>query len=229
MKRETKAEKEKRIKEILRRLEEYYKDAKPALHYDNPFELLIAVMLSAQCTDKRVNVVTDELFKQYNSPKAIAELGGEQLEPLIRSCGLSKTKSKNIALTCQMLLDEYDGLVPKQIDVLQTLPGVGRKTANVVASVAFGVPAIAVDTHVFRVSNRLGLVKANNVTMAEKQLMEQIPEQKWSQAHHWLIWHGRQFCTARAPKCEECFVSDCCAEFLGLIPRDAWRGTKGVK
>lgn len=229
MKRETKIEKDRRLEEILRRLEEHYQDAKPALHYDNPFELLIAVMLSAQCTDKRVNVVTEELFKQYNSPKAIVALGSEQLEPFIRSCGLSKTKSKNIVLTCQKLLDEYDGRVPDKIELLQTLPGVGRKTANVVASVAFGVPAIAVDTHVFRVSNRMGLVKANNVTVAEKQLMERIPEQKWSQAHHWLIWHGRALCTARAPKCEECFVSDCCAQFIGLIPKDQWRETKGAK
>lgn len=211
MRKETKKAKEERLCEGLRRLEAHYGEAKPALHYQNPFELLVAVMLSAQCTDKRVNVVTNELFQHYKTPEEMAALSAEELEPMIRSCGLSKTKSKNIVTTSKILVEEYDSCVPEDIATLQTLPGVGRKTANVVASVAFGVPAIAVDTHVFRVSNRIGLAEASNVLNTEKELMQRIPKEKWSQAHHWLIWHGRNFCTARAPKCDVCFLPDVCA------------------
>lgn len=216
MKKEGKRARKERLEEVLRRLEDYYGDAKPALHYATPFELLIAVILSAQCTDKRVNVVTDELFKEYNTPQKIADLGENGLEPMIRSCGLSKSKAKNIVKTCQLLISKYNAEVPKDIQTLQTLPGVGRKTANVVASVAFDVPAIAVDTHVFRVSNRLGLAEAKNVIETEKQLMENIPMEKWSKAHHWLIWHGRNFCTARNPKCASCFLIDLCPYAMDL-------------
>lgn len=229
MKKESKKEKKERLNILLERLEAYYGEAKPALHYATPFELLIAVMLSAQCTDKRVNVVTTELFKKYNTPESMARLSAEELEPMIRSCGLSKTKAKNIVHTCQLLMDEYESNVPETVQELQKLPGVGRKTANVVASVAFGVPAIAVDTHVYRVSNRTGLAHASTVTVTEEQLMEVIPMEKWSQAHHWLIWHGRNFCTARQPKCHDCFINDVCAENIGLIPKDQWRPKKGAK
>ena len=204
-----------RQKEILHRLKEHYGDARPALHYRTPFELLIAVMLSAQCTDVRVNMVTDELFTQYNTPQSLLTLSQPQLKEKIRSCGLSETKSKNILTTCHMLLDQFHGEVPGDIQQLQTLPGVGRKTANVVASVAFGVPAIAVDTHVFRVSNRLGLAQASTVEKTERQLMETIPKDQWSQAHHWLIWFGRQVCMARKPHCDTCFLFDLCADKLG--------------
>lgn len=204
-----------RQKEILRRLDEHYGDAKPALHYRTPFELLIAVMLSAQCTDVRVNIVTDALFLEYNTPEKMLSLTQEELQDKIRSCGLSATKSKNILATCRILLTDFDGEVPHDIDALQTLPGVGRKTANVVASVAYNIPAIAVDTHVFRVSNRLGLADATTVEKTELQLMEAIPKDEWSKAHHWLIWFGRQMCTARKPHCEECYLFDLCALQLG--------------
>jgi endonuclease III len=217
---ESKKARTERQEEILHRLEAHYGDAKPALHFRSPFELLIAVMLSAQCTDVRVNLVTNELFKSYNTPETILTLSQPELKEKIRSCGLSETKSKNILATCHRLLSEFSGEVPGDIDSLQTLPGVGRKTANVVASVAFGVPAIAVDTHVFRVSNRLGLAQANTVEKTEKQLMEVIPKDTWSRAHHWLIWFGRQVCAARRPKCESCFLSDVCADWLGLRPAE---------
>jgi len=209
--REGKARKKARQAEILRRLEEHYPNAKPALVYSTPFELLVAVMLSAQCTDVRVNMVTEELFKRYSTPEQFAALTPEELLPLIKSCGLGPSKSKNIIVTSKELVENYGGEVPSDIEVLQTLPGVGRKTANVVASVAFGVPAIAVDTHVFRVSNRTGLADARDVTNTEKQLMEVIPKEKWALAHHWLIWHGRRVCAARSPACESCFLRDVCA------------------
>ena len=216
MPRESKAKKDERLKEALRRLEEAYPQAKPALHYRTPFELLVAVMLSAQCSDVRVNLVTEELFQRWNTPQQFARLTPEELLPHIKSCGLGPAKSKNIVLTARKLCEEFGGEVPKDIETLETLPGVGRKTANVVASVAFGVPAIAVDTHVFRVSNRIGLAEAGDVLNTEKQLMARIPKENWAKAHHWLIYHGRQVCTARAPKCELCPVADCCAERLGL-------------
>ena len=211
MARETKANKAARLHTVLERMEAFYGDAKPELEYRTPYELLVAVMLSAQCTDKRVNAVTRELFKTYSTPQAMAALTPEELEPLIKSCGLGPSKSKNIIATSRLLLSDFGGEVPRDIEVLQTLPGVGRKTANVVASVAYGVPAIAVDTHVFRVSNRIGLASARDVSNTEKQLMALIPKEKWSKAHHWLIWHGRRICSARAPKCGECFLSDVCA------------------
>lgn len=196
--------------EILKRMEGVYGEAKPALEFGSPFELLVSVILSAQCTDTRVNIVTSELFAKYNTPEAFAALEASQLEPLIRTCGLSNSKSKNIVAASKKLVEEYSSKVPEDIETLQKLPGVGRKTANVVASVAFGVPAIAVDTHVFRVSNRLALACAKDVVKTEQQLMQVIPREKWSRAHHWLIWHGRRVCTARAPKCTECFLGDIC-------------------
>lgn len=209
-KRETKKAKRNRLAEVLRRLEEHYGDEKPALNFHTPYQLLIAVILSAQCTDVRVNKVTDKLFMQFDTAEKMSRLSPEELEPMIRSCGLSKTKSKNIILTSQKILDSFGGNVPQNIDTLQTLPGVGRKTANVVASVAFGVPAIAVDTHVFRVSNRIGLAEAKDVNKTEQQLMEVIPKDKWSRAHHWLIWHGRRVCASRKPACRVCFLLDVC-------------------
>ncbi|MGI6193560.1 MAG: endonuclease III [Christensenellales bacterium] len=214
--REGKLQKKARQQEILRRLEECYPDARPALEYSTPFELLIAVMLSAQCTDVRVNMVTRELFKLYNTPEQFAKLEQEELLPMIKSCGLGPSKSKNIIATAKELVEKYGGEVPKDIETLQSLPGVGRKTANVVASVAFGVPAIAVDTHVFRVSNRTGLASAKDVTNTEKQLMEVIPREKWALAHHWLIWHGRKVCTARNPSCDTCALKDVCT--FALMP-----------
>jgi len=199
-----------RIQEILRILKQTYPDAKPALEFQNPFELLIATMLSAQCTDKQVNRCTRVLFPLYGTPEKMAALTEEELAPYIKSCGFFNTKGRNILKTSRILLEEYGGEVPTDRDVLTKLPGVGRKTANVVVSNAFGTPAIAVDTHVFRVSNRLGLAKAKDVEKTEEQLMQNIPQKDWSDAHHWLIYHGRQVCDARKPKCGSCPLREYC-------------------
>lgn len=212
--RESKKARKERLDRAIALLAETYPDAKPALDFTNAFELLIATMLSAQCTDKQVNKVTAELFKLYGTPEAFAALTPEELEPHIKGCGLFKTKAKNIVAACKILVEEHGGKVPEDRDVLTTLPGVGRKTANVVVSNAFGIDAIAVDTHVFRVSNRIGLADAKDVLNTEKQLMENIPKDKWSEAHHWIIYHGRQVCAARNPKCERCTVKECCKDYL---------------
>ncbi len=204
MARKKSAKEREKYSNILKALETAYPDAKPGLDFTSPFELLIATILSAQCTDKQVNKVTPALFADYPDAKTIAQLTPEQLAPYIKSCGFYATKSKNIVATCRILTEQYGGEVPADRDVLQTLPGVGRKTANVVVSNAFGQDAIAVDTHVFRVANRLGLAKAKDVKKTEEQLMENIPKEQWSIAHHWLIWHGRRVCSARNPKCEQC-------------------------
>ena len=191
-------------------LEETYRGVKPALKFRNPFELLIAVILSAQCTDVRVNVVTERLFAKAPTPEAIMALGLGALEEEIRDCGLFRNKAKNIMAACQLLLQEYGGQVPEDFEALQNLPGVGRKTANVVMSVAFDYPAIAVDTHVFRVANRLKLAAGSTPLEVEKGLQKAIPREKWSAAHHWLIWHGRKLCKARSPLCGECPLQQVC-------------------
>lgn len=199
--------------EQLAILEKIYAGAKPALLFRNPFELLIAVILSAQCTDKRVNVTTARLFQKAATPEAILALGLEQLEDEIRDCGLFRNKAKNILATCQILCERYGGEVPDDFAALQTLPGVGRKTANVVESVGFHHPAIAVDTHVFRVSNRLRLAVGSTPLEVEQGLRKAIPMDKWSDAHHWLIWHGRKVCKARKPLCDGCPLAPVCPSF----------------
>ena len=191
-------------------LEETYRGAKPELHFSNPFELLIAVILSAQCTDKRVNITTARLFKKAGTPAAIVALGISGLEEEIKDCGLFRNKAKNIMATCRTLVEEFGGEVPSDYDTLLKLPGVGRKTANVVTSVAFGRPAIAVDTHVFRIANRLKLAVGETPLAVEKGLMKVIPREKWSAAHHWLIYHGRRICKANRPLCGECPLADVC-------------------
>ena len=191
-------------------LEETYRGAKPELHFSNPFELLIAVILSAQCTDKRVNITTARLFKKAATPAAIVALGLSGLEEEIKDCGLFRNKAKNIMATCRTLVEEFGGEVPSDYDTLLKLPGVGRKTANVVTSVAFGRPAIAVDTHVFRIANRLKLAAGETPLAVEKGLMKAIPREKWSAAHHWLIYHGRRVCKANRPLCGECPLADVC-------------------
>lgn len=196
--------------EMLTILENTYKDTKSALNFNNPFELLIAVILSAQCTDKRVNVTTARLFAKANTPEAILNMGVENLENEIRDCGLFRNKAKNIIATCHKLCSDYNGQVPSDFDELLKLPGVGRKTANVVSSIAFNRPAIAVDTHVFRVSNRLRLAEGATPNEVEKGLQKAIPMEKWSDAHHWLIWHGRKICRARKPLCGECSLKELC-------------------
>lgn len=202
--------KKKEIKIIIDLLLELYPDAKAELDFTNPFELLVATILSAQCTDVQVNKTTAILFKEYRTPEDFLTLTEEELGRKIYSCGFYKNKSKNILESSRILLEEYDGQVPETIEELMLLPGVGRKTANVVVSNAFGVPAIAVDTHVFRVSNRIGLADSKNVEDTERDLMKNIDRNMWTKAHHLLISHGRRICKARNPLCEECPVSDYC-------------------
>jgi endonuclease-3 len=198
------------VNAILEKLNRLYPNPKTLLKFRNPFELLVATMLSAQTTDKQVNRITDKLFKKYKTPEDFANLTPEQLEEDIKSCGLYKNKSKNIIAMSKILIEKYGGRVPDNLEELTTLPGIGRKTANVVLSNAFGKPALAVDTHVFRVSNRLGLADAKDVNKTEQQLCEAIPKPLWSKAHHWLIHHGRNVCSARNPKCAECPLNNRC-------------------
>jgi len=201
---------DKKTQEVLKRLKILYPEAKCELIHSNTFELLISTMLSAQSTDKTVNRITEKLFEDYKTPEDFLSLSQRELEKLIKEIGLYRNKAKNILLTCRMLLTDYNGEVPGTYDGLISLPGVGRKTANVVLSNGFGVPAIAVDTHVFRVSNRIGIAKSDKVLNVEEQLMKNIPKEKWSLAHHLLIWHGRRTCNARRPKCELCTIIDFC-------------------
>ena len=196
--------------QILAELERLYPDAKPALHFANPYQLLVAVILSAQCTDVKVNAVTPALFEAYPDAHALAKADPLDVEGYIRTCGLYHNKAKNLVATARALVEHYGGEVPADHEKLTQLPGVGRKTANVVMSCAFGADAIAVDTHVFRVSNRLGLADAGDVLKTEQQLMQNIPKNKWSLAHHWIIFHGRRVCSARKPDCEHCTLSAWC-------------------
>lgn len=195
---------------VLNQLDSLYPDAKAELDFETPFELLIAVILSAQCTDIRVNQVTKVLFKIANTAKTMCELPLADLEAIIKPCGLYKTKAKNIKNTACILLTGYGGEVPRSHEALMTLPGVGRKTANVVVSNVFDIPAIAVDTHVFRVANRIGLAKAKDVESTEFQLQKALPKEKWSKAHHQLIFLGRRICKARSPMCEVCPMTEVC-------------------
>ena len=180
------------------------------LHYSNPFELLVAVILSAQATDVSVNKATAILFRIANTPQALLQLGQEELEEHIRTIGLYRSKARHIMQTCQILIDRYNGDVPHSREALQALPGVGRKTANVVLNTAFGELTIAVDTHVLRVSNRTGLAPGKNPLEAERKLLKRVPEEYLQHAHHWLILHGRYVCKARTPECWRCAVADCC-------------------
>lgn len=198
------------INKILDMLEETYPDARCELNYTTPFELLIATILSAQCTDVRVNKVTEELFKKYNTAKDFSKLTEEDISKEIKSCGLYKSKSEKILKTSKTICEAYNGKVPNSLEELIKLPGVGRKTANVVLSNAFGKDAMAVDTHVFRVSNRIGIVNTTTPQKTEFALMEVIPRDRWSHSHHVLIFHGRRMCKARKPECTICPIkSDC--------------------
>ena len=199
----------KTAKKIVNKLAGVFTD-KPALNFSSPFELLIAVILSAQCTDERVNKVTAKLFEKYKTPQSMLTLTDKELEGYIFSCGLYKTKAKHILSASKDIVDKFNGQVPADLDGLRSLDGVGRKTANVVYSVAFKGDAIAVDTHVFRVSNRIGLAKAKNVLNTEKQLMKNIDKKDWSRAHHYLIYLGRSYCKASKPDCENCPIKDYC-------------------
>lgn len=203
------------ITEILDRLDEQYPDADCALDHRNVFELLIAVVLSAQTTDVSVNKVTPALFEKYPTPEALAEASEEELQEILRRIGMYKTKARNIKKLSVQLVEEFGGKVPEDQKLLESLPGVGRKTANVVMAVGFGHQRIAVDTHVFRVSNRIGLVSEKDVLKTELALMEVLPEERWTEAHHSLIFHGRRCCDARKPKCEECAIAHVCKK-IGL-------------
>lgn len=201
---------EKRRQKILALLQETYKGAKTALRYKNTFELLIATMLAAQSTDRQVNVITASLFKKYPDPASFARLTPEELEEDIKGVGLYKSKSRHIIAACRQILEKHHGQVPQTREELEALPGVGRKTANVVLSIGFGQPALAVDTHVFRVANRLKLAEAKDPLETEKQLCAWIPQELWSEVHHWLIYHGRQVCRARHPLCHQCVLAAYC-------------------
>lgn len=204
-------------KKVIDILLELYPNAKAELNFSNPFELLIATILSAQTTDVQVNKVTEKLFKDYKTPQDFIKLSEEELAEKIKSLGFYKNKSKNILATCRILVEKYQGQVPDTREELMKLPGVGRKTANVVISNAFNKQAIAVDTHVFRVSNRIGLAHSDNVFDTEKDLMNNIDESMWSKAHHLLIFHGRRVCKSRKPLCEKCSLTDYCLYYKRKI------------
>ena len=192
--------------------------AESELNFENPYQLIVAVILSAQCTDKRVNMTTPALFERYPDAEALSKATVEDIYELIKSISYPNNKSKNLLGMAKVLMSDFNGIVPDDVDKLQILPGVGRKTANVVASVAFNKPAMAVDTHVFRVSARIGLTKnAKNPLETERQLVKYIPESVIPKAHHWLILHGRYVCKARKPECEKCGISTICEYFLTKV------------
>jgi endonuclease-3 len=200
---------QKRI-EIFTRLRAHNPRPTTELNYSTPFELLVAVTLSAQATDKSVNKATEKLFRVANTPRRILQLGEAGLKNHIRTIGLYNTKATNILKTCAMLVEKFGGEVPRERAALESLPGVGRKTANVILNTAFGHPTIAVDTHIFRVANRTGLAPGKNVTEVERKLLKFVPDEFKQDAHHWLILHGRYTCIARKPRCGACVIEDLC-------------------
>ncbi len=206
-----------KIAAVLQVLEAQYGHTTTALKYQNDFQLLVATMLSAQSTDNQVNKITGRLFRECPDVESFAALSLEDLEEKIKQVGLYRSKAKNILAASKMILNDFGGKVPQTLEELTRLPGVGRKTANVVMSTAFAIPAIAVDTHVFRVANRIGLAEAKNELNTELQLQKNIPREKWARAHHWLIWHGRKICKAQNPRCEICPVREYCQYFRGSM------------
>ncbi|MBX3164381.1 MAG: endonuclease III [Bacteroidetes bacterium] len=205
--------KQERYQKVLHYFETNVGLAETELNYGNPFELLVAVILSAQCTDKRVNLTTPKLFKDYPDAESMAAATPDTIFSYIRSISYPNNKAKHLVSMAKMLLNDFDEKIPSEVEQLVKLPGVGRKTANVVASVIYNKPTMAVDTHVFRVSNRIGLTNANNPLKCEKELVKFIPEQLIPRAHHWLILHGRYVCVARKPKCGECGIAELCNYF----------------
>jgi endonuclease-3 len=199
-----------KVSNIIARLSLEYPDAKPQLIYNSDYQLLVAVILSAQCTDKRVNIVTEKLFKDYGTPKSMITLSQTELGEIIKPCGLYNAKAKHILSATKDILEKHGGIVPSDFDKLISLSGVGRKTADVMISVAFNGDAIAVDTHVFRLANRIGLVKADTPYKTEMALMKKIDKKLWSKSHHYLIYHGRKVCLARKPNCSACVIKDLC-------------------
>lgn len=213
--RESQAKRRERMAEVVALLQHYYPDAHCALHYTNPLELLIATILSAQCTDERVNKVTADLFRKYPDVESYAEAKLEDLEDDVRSTGFFRNKAKNIQSCCQQLLKDHGGQVPRELAHLTQLAGVGRKTANVVLGNAFQIPSgVVVDTHVTRLSNRLGFVRGKDAVKIEKELVELLPQEHWINFSHWLIHHGRNVCRARKADCEKCFLFELCPRRL---------------
>ena len=206
---------------ILDTLAKDFPNAKSELNFHSPFQLLVAVILSAQCTDKRVNLVTPRLFEVAPDAKTLAQLPQEQIEEIIHSCGFYHSKATYLKQMSQDIVNRFGGEVPNNIDDLRTLAGVGRKTANVVYAVGFGGQAIAVDTHVFRVSNRLGIANAKTVLDTEKQLMQAIPREQWADSHHYLLLHGRYVCKAQNPQCQRCSVKDFCKHYKENVGKNA--------
>lgn len=203
----------KHAQEVMAVLATVYPNAHCELRFETPFQLLVATILSAQSTDEQVNKLTKDLFAKYPTVETMAELSIDELEEHIKGVGLFRNKAKHIAATCQILLQEYGGQVPRTREVLMALPGVGRKTANVVLANAFNIPAFAVDTHVLRVSRRLGLTSGRTPDQVEAELTALLPEEQWVHAHHWLIWHGRRQCYARRPQCDTCPLALLCPQF----------------
>jgi len=202
---------------IFQRLQAANPEPATELEYDTPFQLLIAVLLSAQATDKAVNLATRKLFPRHGTPQALLALGEDGLAEYIKTIGLYRTKARHVMATCRLLIDEHGGDVPRSREALERLPGVGRKTANVVLNTAFGEPTIAVDTHIFRVANRTGLAPGANVLAVERKLEKTVPREYALNAHHWLILHGRYVCVARKPRCPQCGIADLC-EYRSKTP-----------
>lgn len=207
----------KNVLELIDKVDKLYENPKCELEFSSTYELLVAVILSAQCTDKRVNTVTRELFKEFNTPSKMITLSQAELEEKIKACGFFHNKARHILEASKDIIEKFNGNVPSNKNDLKSLAGVGEKTANVVLSMAFNVPAIAVDTHVFRVSNRLGLASANNVIHTQKQLEKNIPREKWTKFHYALVLHGRYVCKARKPLCSECKLSSWCKYYCSKI------------
>ncbi len=206
--------KQERVKQFIAHFSTNMPEAKTELHYSNAFELTVAVILSAQCTDKRVNIITKKLFEEMPNAEVMAEASVDAIFELIRSCSYPRNKAKHLSKMAKQLMIDFDGEIPDNLDDLQTLAGVGRKTANVIGSVFFDIPTMPVDTHVFRVSERIGLTtKAKNPLQAELQLLKLFPKEKLNITHHWLILHGRYVCKARRPACEDCGITNICKYF----------------
>ena len=205
---------EQRYKQVIEWFQTAMPVAETELHYENPYQLLVAVILSAQCTDKRVNLITPALFAAYPSAHDMAKASVDEIFPYIKSCSYPNNKAKSLAGMARKLVEDFNGEVPSDIDSLMTIPGVGRKTANVMLSVVFNKAAMAVDTHVFRVSRRIGLADGTTVEAVEKELTAGFAPELRGKAHHWLILHGRYVCTARKPKCAECGLKDICREYI---------------
>ncbi|MDY0342164.1 MAG: endonuclease III [Lentimicrobium sp.] len=210
-----------RFKAVINWFEQNMPVAETELRYTDPYELIVAVMLSAQCTDKRVNMLTPPFFQRFPTILSLSEANHEEVFSLIASCSYPNNKTKHLIGMARMLMDDFGGVIPGDVETLQKLPGVGRKTANVIASVAFNIPALAVDTHVHRVARRIGLTyRAKTPLETEKQLLKYIPEEKLTIAHHWLILHGRYICVARKPKCEECGLAPFCRYYAEMKQKE---------